>query len=406
LLKATYINAGTNKIPAAEAVPMHEIEYVSGKNIAASDQSTKDILKRGFFGTETGGKLLLTIEEALYLMDVRNVVCRHKKGEISFNELASRFSGAKKLMARYFAYREWRDRGLVIKDPSFVFQSQGKLQTKAYPSSGLRMPEYRLSGVFFSNDLTVIIDDKEKGRELYDNFWLGQYGSYKAAERGHLDKLDIYETAFLLEKGMLALTNVTQRDVIKTATSRRKEFPKLYEVYKDWREKGYVIKTGFKFGTHFRVYFPGAKPVREGTKDWAHSKHVIHVFPKESRLLISEWARAIRVAHSVRKTFILAVPGKLAEKKMRIDFVLFHRRGGEAENPENSNPKYAMLSLNEEEYIGGKEFAGAIKEARSRGLDLILAISDRETAVTYYKARQIRLSGSDSEYYEIDWFQP
>ena len=47
-----------------------------------------------------------------------------------------------------------------------------------------------------------------------------------------------------------------------------------------------------------------------------------------------------------------------------------------------------MLSLSEEEYIGGKEFAGAIREAKSLKLDLILAIADRETAVTYYKVRQ------------------
>jgi tRNA splicing endonuclease len=141
-------------------------------------------------------------------------------------------------------------------------------------------------------------------------------------------------------------------------------------------------------------------------KNWIHSKHVIHVFPRESRLLISEWARAIRVAHSVRKTFILAVPGKKEAKKVNIDFVLYHRKGGDAENPEDNPPKYAMLSLGEEEYLGGAELAGAIREAKNRKLELVIAIADRETAVTYYKVRQITLPGSISEYYEIDWMQP
>ena len=31
-------------------------------------------------------------------------------------------------------------------------------------------------------------------------------------------------------------------------------------------------------------------------------------------------------------------------------------------------------------------------------LDLILAIADRETAVTYYKVKQIRLHGSENDY--------
>jgi tRNA splicing endonuclease len=65
-----------------------------------------------------------------------------------------------------------------------------------------------------------------------------------------------------------------------------------------------------------------------------------------------------------------------------------------------------MLSLSEEEYIGGSEFAAAMRAARGMKLDLILAIADRETAVTYYRVKQIRLHGSENEYYEIDWMQP
>ena len=126
-----------------------------------------------------------------------------------------------------------------------------------------------------------------------------------------------------------------------------------------------MIKTGFKFGTHFRVYFPGARPMQSDGSSWTHSKHVIHVFPKESKLLISEWARVIRVAHSVRKTFILAVPGATKNRKTQIDYVLYHRHGGDADNPETEAPKYAMLSLSEEEYIGGSEFASAINAVKT-----------------------------------------
>jgi tRNA-intron endonuclease len=250
----------------------------------------------------------------------------------------------------------------------------------------------------------TVVDSQSKGKEIYENFWFGQYGAYKAADRGQLNKLDIYETLFLVEKGKLKLKNSNKRNLIKKAKERRADFTKLYEVYKDWREHGYVIKTGFKFGTHFRIYFPGAKPIKDN--NWVHSRHVIHIFPKESRLLISEWARAIRVAHSVRKTFILAIPGRVKEKKMSIDFILYHRKGSDVENPETDPPKYAMLSLSEEEYIGGKELAGAINEAANKKLELILAIADRETAVTYYKVRRIELPKSGHEYYEIDWMQP
>lgn len=386
---------------------MLELRYISKDRIVVDDQSTKDLLKKGFFGEHSNAAMRITTEEALYLIDVRNAKCIEDSKEVSFNALASKFWNSKKFIARYFTYKDWRDKGLVIKDPTYKYSEPNKTPVKAYPSAAaLAMPKYALSGVFFKTDLTTIIDDKEKGREIYDTLWFGQYGSYKAAERGQLNKLDIYESLFLIENGVLTLDNITKRELVEHAVSRRKEFLKLYEVYKDWREKGYVIKTGFKFGTHFRVYFPGAKPTKDGNNYWIHSKHVIHVFPKESRLLISEWSRAIRVAHSVRKTFILAVPGKTSKRHVGIDFVLYHRKGGEAENPERDAPRFAMLSLGEEEHIGGKELAGAIKEAKDRKMELVIAIADRETAVTYYKVRQIKLSGSEAEYYEIDWMQP
>lgn len=387
---------------------MLEITLVSKNKIAAKDQSTMDILQKGFIGEYGKGKrqLSLSVFEALYLMDVRNASCTKGRSQASFLDIAGSHWKESKFIAKYLTYKDWRERGLIIKEPDSDHKEPNKTPVKGYPSSRLRLPKYKINGTFFQADLTTIVEDGDEAKELYESLWFGQYGSYKASERGKLNKLDAYEALFLAGSGLLTVSNMEKKELAKQATAARKDFPLLYEVYKDWRERGYVIKTGFKFGTHFRLYFPGAKPVKTEGKDWIHSKHVIHVFPRESRLLISEWARAIRVAHSVRKTFILAVPGKKEAKKMKIDFLLYHRKGGNAENPADNPPKYAMLSLGEEEYLGGAELAGAIREAKDMRMELIVAIADRETAVTYYKVRQITLPGSSSEYYEIDWMQP
>ena len=66
--------------------------------------------------------------------------------------------------------------------------------------------------------------------ELYESNWFGQYGSYKAADRGQLNKLDIYETLFLMDNGMLSLGPTTRAALVRAATSRRKEFLQLYAV--------------------------------------------------------------------------------------------------------------------------------------------------------------------------------
>ena len=385
---------------------MLELSLTGKGTFNAVDDSTADILRRGFYGNYKSRDLDLGIEEGLYLLDVRNAECSRKGKGVAFAELASKFWRSDKFLARYVTYKDWRDRGLVAITPEKQYTEPNQTPIKEYPLSRLKMPRYDLHGVFFKTDLMTIVDEDEQGRDLYENFWFGQYGSYKAAERGRLNKLDIYDALFLAEKKELTLDNITKAEMKKEACERRADFPSLYGVYKDWREKGYVIKTGFKFGTHFRVYFPGAKPMKKDDKNWTHSKHVIHVFPKSSRLLISEWARAIRVAHSVRKTFILAIPGKTSRGRSAIDFILYHRHGGDADSPQKSRPRYAMLSLGEEEYIGGQELARAINEAKKRKMELLLAIADRETAVTYYKVIQIKLPGSRYDYFEIDWFQP
>ena len=183
-----------------------------------------------------------------------------------------------------------------------------------------------------------------------------------------------------------------------------------YNVYEDWRLKGYVVKTGFKFGSHFRIYFPGASPGRTGEK-WIHSKHVLHVFPKEQKLLISEWARAVRVAHSVKKTFLLAIPEMKESDYIDypITFVSYRRKKGKngwiRETPEDG-PRYILADVSEEEHIGGIELASLLKKAEDMGLDPILSITDRETAITYYVLNKIVLPGSKYIYYEIEWMKP
>ena len=108
----------------------------------------------------------------------------------------------------------------------------------------------------------------------------------------------------------------------------------------------------------------------------------------------------------MKKTFILAIAGKKKEKRGELDFLLYHRNHGIIENPKSDKPKFFMLALSEEEEIGGEELAQAIEKSREHGLDLILSICDRETAVTDYRVKRIELKKSKYEYYEIEWIQP
>lgn len=73
-------------------------------------------------------------------------------------------------------------------------------------------------------------------------------------------------------------------------------------VYEDLKRRGLVPKTGYKFGTHFRAY--------ERDPDDTHAPFLVHAVGEKEVLDWPTIARAVRLAHGVRKVLLLALPGK------------------------------------------------------------------------------------------------
>ena len=63
------------------------------------------------------------------------------------------------------------------------------------------------------------------------------------------------------------------------------------------KERDFVVKTGLKFGSDFRVY-------EYVSEEIPHSKYLVNVFRKP--IPAFEIVRAVRLAHSVRKTLVFA----------------------------------------------------------------------------------------------------
>ena len=68
--------------------------------------------------------------------------------ELTFNDLAYHFSANRKFMARYFTYKDWRDRGLIIKEPERkrMATSSKAQHIKRYRHPALKLKGYRLKG--------------------------------------------------------------------------------------------------------------------------------------------------------------------------------------------------------------------------------------------------------------------
>lgn len=378
-----------------------------GKRVWASGEHAEK-LEKACVGVREGDRLLLGPEEALYALQFQNGSCTGAKGEeLGFSALAARLDEPR-LLTAYSAYRDWRDRGLVARRDNG--ESGVAAGTKAYPSKPFIAPQVgaplQWQGAF------AMVEDAAAAAELFEKHWFGQRGVYKQ-ERGELLALDWMEAAFLAKHAGASVVDARGKRlgweaVVKAAEQEYAN--ELFEVYEDWRLHGFVVKTGFKFGTHFRIYFPGARPKATG-EAWTHSKHVVHVFPKEQQLLVSEWARAVRVAHGVRKTFLLAIPELRESDRAPVPagFVAWRRKkkGGDWVRESPKDPaRHLLVPLSEDDRIGGLELATLLRAARSRGLELLLAITDRETAITHYVLKEVQLPGSTQSYYEIEWVKP
>jgi len=354
------------------------------------------------------------------VIDLQNGRVKYGDKSMGFEGILAAYAGRDpRLMIKYNAYRDWRDRGLIIKRAEKDTKGMKReSQVRKYPSKKMVMEKLDAKEIWDPASALGVLEDQRASTRLFVDWWLGQVGVYKQ-ERGNILKLNFFETVLLSKHFGLKVFDavkgkVTTAEKIMKEMSERREFAKaMYQAYEDWRLNGYIVKTGFKFGTHFRIYFPGASPAKESQEGkWIHSKHVLHIFPKEEKMLISEWARAVRVAHGVKKTFILGMP-KLTKKDYvdyPADFAAYRRKkkGKDwvRESPPGDKPRYLLAAVSEEEHIGGVELASLLAKSESMNLNLILSITDRETAITYYALNKIKLAGAKFEYYEIEWLRP
>ncbi len=165
----------------------------------------------------------------------------------------------------------------------------------------------------------IIVWDVERGRDLYR---FGYYGKPlgiskpKSADFNAPLVLDIIEAIYLAEKGILEVYEDGRKleieEMINYAESIYENFRERYQVYKDLRERGFIVTPGIKFGSDFAVYRVG--PGLE------HAPFIVQVKLAGEMLSALELVRSGRLATTVRKYFTIAVPDIAGEK---IAYILF-----------------------------------------------------------------------------------
>jgi tRNA-intron endonuclease len=147
---------------------------------------------------------------------------------------------------------------------------------------------------------TVSTENSDQARELYNQ---SRYGTILS---GGKVQLSFIETAYLLEKGTIELVSESNRKIdfdkfVKKASKSEQNFWTRYCVFKNIRNRGYIIKTALKFGADFRVYDRGIKPGED------HAKWIVYPVKETESLTWYEFSAKNRVAHSTKKRLLVGV---------------------------------------------------------------------------------------------------
>ena len=82
---------------------------------------------------------------------------------------------------------------------------------------------------------------------------------------------------------------------------RKEDLLTKYLVFSDLRNRGYIVKTGFKYGSEFRLYERGKSPGN------GHSDYLVKIVPEDYEIKSSDFSSYVRVAHGVNKKLLFAV---------------------------------------------------------------------------------------------------
>jgi len=162
----------------------------------------------------------------------------------------------------------------------------------------------------------LIVWNIEDSRALFSNGYYGKPIGISKPKPEEIDVpliLDLIEGLYLLENKKITIyknkKKISTEEMITICKNEYHDFDKKYLVYKNFRDKGYIINPGIKFGCDFAVYEKGP--------GIDHAPFLIQVYNRNDPITSTAIVLAGRLATTVRKQFILAIP----KGKDKVDFL-------------------------------------------------------------------------------------
>ncbi|HDQ05306.1 MAG TPA: tRNA-intron lyase [Candidatus Bathyarchaeota archaeon] len=173
-------------------------------------------------------------------------------------------------------------------------------------------------------DNFLVVWNPEQGSRL---FKMGYYGKPLGIAKPKIPEfdvpliLDLMEGLYLVETEKIRVYAGQEQKKVSFSRLRRKarrlyeDFDAKYAVYRDLRGQQLIVTPGIKFGCDFAVYKHGP-----GVD---HAPYMVSVRKAKDEVSATDVVKAGRLATTVRKRFIIAVPDLEAEEIRYLIFKWF-----------------------------------------------------------------------------------
>ncbi len=331
---------------------------LKGDKVVMGKDAIEELYNSLYYGRIKDDTLELALVEAAYLLDRDKITVEQEGKKLSFREL---FIAASRLQEyfelKYIVYRDLRERGYYVQPgvTDFrVYPRGGKpgvtashlfvhavTERKPLPltrlianlQSALNVRrEMALAIVDEESDITyygvkfqrmrggmrplgvamkkgvatlladrVVIWDEELSKHLHEQAFYGNMLDEKRLQ------ISLVEAAYLMQKHGLEIldTKTNQPLNIEGFVAQARTIEPVFEgklkIYQDLRDRGLVAKTGFKFGSHFRVY-----ERIESINKIPHSLYLVDYIANDHVFNLPDLSRSVRLANSVRKEMVFA----------------------------------------------------------------------------------------------------
>lgn len=343
-------------------------ELVGSQIIVKKQKDSGRLYSRSHFGTlNSKGQAKLDLLEGVFLLGENKIRIFEKKTELDFQTLVN-FAAQKipEFEIKYLIFKDLRNRGLALKlcpeneQTTFYLYKQTKDENErqCYISAFserdiLDLKEtknliqeitkknrelwfaivdeegdityYRVSLQDMKGDVSehdypkghsillknrIVLFDNKLAKSLFQKEFFGK-------PFGDGLQLSLVEGVYLLDKKVIDISStqskkLSHKECKKIIHKLQPDIKPRLLVFSDLKKSGLIVKTGFKFGVHFRAY----------TKqpDKTHAEYLVHVVDKDFKSIWAEMSRAVRLAHSVNKEILFArIDGK------KIDYIKFGR---------------------------------------------------------------------------------